>query len=563
MTIQDEASGRAASEWTPALVVSCCALVALAGRLVYLRHPWDGDAGMFVCCGRAVAGGARFCHDIYDNKFPTAALWSAVWWRACGVFWPAYVVGGAAMAFVASGVLAVIARRHAGREAALPTFLFALVYLNFCPVVFGGFQLETAVTTFATIAAAFAVEALVSGRAGPALVCGLVAGVAAYLKPTGLAVVGVFGVVAIGQWMVGRLTFRAVMMQGVALLAGVAIPIVGALFYLHAADIFQDMPWLYRQISAYAKQSVWDGYSVVKLVTAAVFIALPIWMRVRLVPLPPVRRGAGLGVRGESQIANLRSQIQEPLTPALSPEYRGEGGLPRTLLAWFAASWLVVEFTAVAMQGRMYSYHFLVVAAPAALLFGLIPRATSLRSTLVPILPAILFSLWGSAWQLVRPETSRLPVSDYLVAHAKPDDRVWMDNMCRLLLETNLSPGTRYFQTFPFFNTDTAPLEMGPQLVADLAERRPRFVVLPTDTIEALDRHCAYMAELAERPIRRANFRAAWLNAVAYVQAHYRPTAQVGERTVWEISNPKSQISDSESQVSDVRSAPSPAVPLP
>lgn len=538
-----KAAGGPTRGWVAAVV--CCALVALAGRLVYLRHPWDGDAGMFVCCGRAVAGGARFCHDIYDNKFPTAALWSAVWWRACGVFWPAYVVGGAVMAFVASGVLAVIACRHAGREAALPTFLFALVYLNFCPVVFGGFQLETAVSAFATVAAAFAVEALVGGRAGPALVCGLVAGVAAYLKPTGLAVVGVFGVVAIGQWVAGRRTLRTVAMQAVALFVGVAIPIAGAIVYLHAADILRDMPWLYRQISAYAKQSVWDGYSVVKLVTAAVFVALPMWMR----------------------ISNRRSEISDseppphPGPPPRSAE--GEGGWPRALLARFAMLWLLVEFTAVAMQGRMYSYHFLVLAAPAALLFGLIPRVTSFRSTVVPILPAIVFSLWGAGWQLVRPETARLPVSDYLVAHARPGDRVWMDNMCRLLIETNLSPGTRYFQTFPFFNTDTAPLEMGPQLVADLAERRPRFVVLPTDTIEALDRHCAYMAELAERPIRRANFRAAWLNAVAYVHAHYRPTAQVGERTVWEISDPKSPISNLESEISDLRSGASADVPLP
>jgi hypothetical protein len=208
------------------------------------------------------------------------------------------------------------------------------------------------------------------------------------------------------------------------------------------------------------------------------------------------------------------------------------------------------------MQGRMYSYHFLVLAAPAALLFGSIAREPTLRATLVPVLPAIFFSLWGSAWQLVRPETPRLPVSDYLVAHARPGDGVWMDNMCRLLLETNLSPGTRYFQTFPFFNTDTAPLEMGPQLVADLAERRPRYVILPTDTIEALDRHCAYMAELAERPIRRANFRAAWLNAVAYVHAHYRATAQVGERTVWEIGNSKSEFSDSTATTSRALSLP-------
>src|ERR1700742_2608743 len=67
--------------WTTALL---CGSIALLGRLVYQRHPWDGDAGMFVVSGRALANGARFCHEIYDNKFPTAALWSGLWWRGCG-----------------------------------------------------------------------------------------------------------------------------------------------------------------------------------------------------------------------------------------------------------------------------------------------------------------------------------------------------------------------------------------------------------------------------------------------------------------------------------------------
>jgi len=75
-------------------VVTLCAISAVLGRMVFLRFPWDGDAGTFIYCGKAVAGGARFCHEIYDNKFPTAALWNALWWRVCGLHWPAYVSGG-------------------------------------------------------------------------------------------------------------------------------------------------------------------------------------------------------------------------------------------------------------------------------------------------------------------------------------------------------------------------------------------------------------------------------------------------------------------------------------
>ena len=43
-------------------------------------------------------------------------------------------------------------------------------------------------------------------------------------------------------------------------------------------------------------------------------------------PLAPVLRGEGPGVRGERQYTTLnRFFCRQPLTPTLSPEYRGEG----------------------------------------------------------------------------------------------------------------------------------------------------------------------------------------------------------------------------------------------
>jgi hypothetical protein len=199
----------------------------------------------------------------------------------------------------------------------------------------------------------------------------------------------------------------------------------------------------------------------------------------------------------------------------------------------FAATWLVLEFLGVAMQRRMYAYHFLVLAAPAALLFGLIPRRFEVRSLLLPLLPAVFFSFWGFAWEMHRETIDRLPLTDYLVAHAKPDDSIWMDNVPRLLLETGLESGSRHVLTFTFFNTDRTPLEMGPQLMEDLAHRRPRYVILATDTLAALDRHCRFTTELAERPVRRENFRGVWLGVVDYVKSHYREEIRMGDRTVY------------------------------
>lgn len=486
-----EKSGGSNNRRALAWMTAACAIIGLAARLVYLRHPWDGDAGMFVVSGRAMASGARFCHEIYDNKFPTAALWSALWWRICGLFWPGYVIGGAVMAGATCVLLARIARRHASPAAFWPTLLFSLVYANFCPVVFGGFQSETALTFFATLAASFALDALAGGRAMPAFVCGLAAGVAAYIKPNGIGVVGVFGLIATFH---RSQPLHKKVIQIIAVAVGLAIPLAAAVLYLYAADTLRDMPWLYRQISGYARQSVWDRFSAIKIGVAVLFVAVPLWLRAK---------------RPRDSKTSF------------------------SLLTHFAALWLLIEFVAVAMQGRMYSYHFLIIAAPASLLFGAIARPFSLRSVAVPLIPAALFSIWGIGWQFVRPEVPRLPVSDYLITHARPGDSVWLDNLSRVVLETNLNPGARYMQTFPFFNTDTAPLEMGPLLIDDLATRRPRFVILPTDVAGALDRHCAFMAELSERPLRQKNFRTAWLAVVAYVQSHYHPTDQVDDRTVY------------------------------
>ena len=71
--------------------------------------------------------------------------------------------------------------------------------------------------------------------------------------------------------------------------------------------------------------------------------------------------------------------------------------------------------------------------------------------------------------------------------------------MPRLLLETGLAAGSRHVLTFPFLNTDTAPLEMGAQLLDDLHARRPRYVVLPT-AFEASMARCAGRRSWPARP---------------------------------------------------------------
>ncbi len=52
--------------------------------------------------------------------------------------------------------------------------------------------------------------------------------------------------------------------------------------------------------------------------------------------------------------------------------------------------------------------------------------------------------------------------------------------MQRLLIETDLQPGSRYPMTFLWVNDDDAPLEYCHAMLKDFDERRPRYILLPT-----------------------------------------------------------------------------------
>ena len=81
------------------------------------------------------------------------------------------------------------------------------------------------------------------------------------------------------------------------------------------------------------------------------------------------------------------------------------------------------------------------VDAPAAMLFGMLPRRNDPLPLLASLGPIMLVSLLG-AREVVNHADSRiplLPTSEYLLRHARPGDAVWQDSMPRLLLETDQS----------------------------------------------------------------------------------------------------------------------------
>jgi hypothetical protein len=481
-------------------LVTFCLISAAAGRLSYLIKPFDHDARMFVYLGKLVCDGGRYGHDLIDNKFPSVGLMTSVCWRMFGTNWFGYVLLQTVLAAGGALLLGRAAARAFGEQARWPASLFAVVYLNLNVAVFGGFQLETLQTFFAILAAGAAMEALRGGSMRDALALGLAGGCAMMLKPTGGAVLGAFALAACFTW---RREWGRIALHGIAAAIGLAIPMLVVLAYLVETQTLADLPALYRQIARYAAETPmrWDDW-LKPIVVCAV-------------------AGFPIAVRGWVARRDKVIDINFVAT--------------RSSLATFAIAWFTLELLGAVMQRRMYSYHFLPVAAPAALIFAMFPRRMRVMPLAAALLPAAVLSLAGAneVWKACYPPTYRLAASDYLAAHTQPGDSVWQDSMPRLLLETGLKPGARIPLTFLFFNYDAAPIEYCDVMIRDFEERKPKYIVLPENLEAKLKYESERAPEMQRRPVRAENYRNAWRRIETYVKENYAPEATIDREIIY------------------------------
>lgn len=494
------AERRSASFWLFAIL---CLFSALVGRFSYMIRPFDSDGAMFIYMGRLIDEGGRFGHELIDNKFPTVGLVMSVVWRMFGTNWCQYILLQTAMSLFAAWLLARSAARHFGQHAAIPTLFFAIVHLNLNFTVFGGFQLETLQAFFEILAAGAAFEAIAGDNLADAFVVGLAAGAAAMCKPTGLAVAGIFGLtMLLFQWRrPGRL-----ILHGLAVLAGVAIPAAVVLAYLIHSDNLRDMPELWRQISTYAKNSAWDGWDMIKPVTVSVMGGFPLFVRYVI--------------------------------------FRREQDRVKVNYNWakvtFVMLWFAINMTGVIAQRRMYAYHFMVLVPPVALLYGMLPRKDRLAPMAAALIPMAIFSIYGGSLVVGLTYTGefRMEASDYIAAHTNAKDTVWMDDAPRLLLETGLHSGSRHPLMFLLANYDTAPLEYRQTILNDFARNKPKYILIPAEFEKFLKWQGHEIEELNKFPVRRENFFAAWRDIKAYTLAHYVKETRIGHDDVYRRAAP-------------------------
>ena len=473
-------------------------LLALSGRAIYIFMPVGSDTAMFVYAGKLVAGGGLPGIDLLDNKLPSVGLLMSVPERLVGAFWPAYGVIGLTLSIGASLMLWRLARRHLGASAAVLVGVASVVWLNFTPGVYGQLQLETIEIFFTTCAAAAAVEWIMKQDWRDAAAAGLCGGMAMWAKPTAAAVLAAAGLAMLAS----RVRWSTRAAGAVALCCGAFGPIVVCMWLIVITGMADGLGGTLKQLHDYAAGSNldWSDYAKPACVVAALLFPLLI-----------------LGVI-------LRRDRDDSPRPSATGK-----------IAFFAVAWFTFELAAVISQRRMYAYHFLVLGPPASLLCGIPLRSVRPRTLLMAFGPAAAVAF---AWAITMVPAIGRPNRDtkmiaYVRSHVMPNQAVWVDDYARLLMETDLAPGSAVPLIFLFANSDEAPDFFTNRMLADFADRKPTMVILPSnvDRLAELYRH--HMADVAGSP-RRAEAMARGVRQIdAYVREHYFAVARIDGLTVY------------------------------
>lgn len=450
---------------------------------------------MFVYMGKLVTEGRQIGVDLIDNKLPSVGLIMSTPYRLIGDAWWGYTLLGIAMMTLAPLLLARAASRAIGRDAFIPVLLAGAVWMNFSPMVYGLFQLETIQTFFVVLGACCVLNLLNRYDWRDAVTAGLCVGVGMWAKPTAGAILPAIALAIIvgTDW---RWSRKMLAMAWGAI--GVLVPTVLCAWLLMVTGMLESLPATIQQLREYSANSTAEWIDLFKPVFAIGVMMFPV------VVCGYVFRRDKTGDAGVAPTAHRAMVI-------------------------FAIAWLIMETVGVVSQRRMYAYHFLPMGAPAALMVGLFLRRMRVASIGFAFGPfavmSCIFAIEILGWPDRQARMSE--VIAYLERNAQPNDGVWLDDYPRLMVETRMQPGSRVPLTFLFGNSDEAPLRFSGMIVDDLCQRTPEWVVLYRDRDRFVDFYQTYMAEMAAYPKRRENFARGWSAIDGYVRSHYVVEAHI------------------------------------
>ena len=358
------------------------ALFALILRCGFVVEQYDGDMELFVYMGKLCGQGGRIGIELIDNKLPLVGplMWPA--YALIGGWWAGYAILSIVLATAA--VLAITAATTIVRPSSRwPTLAMAAVWIYFPLAVSAAFKLEHVQIFTGALAAWFILRCWKNKKGVDAFAAGLIAGIGTMAKPTALSVIAA-AAAAMLIW--GDVPWKTRFRLSLCALAGVSVAGAAELAYLIKSGAITAVPSLMEQIRFYNSNSVWVRDTVLVKILSTLFIL-----------------GGPLAIRGFAE--------RKRAEPTLDGEW-----VPRV----FAIAWWLIEFTGIVMQGRLYTYHFLPLMAPTALLFGLIPRRPSAITTIVAPFPVLFAS---TIWTFViviqtGPPEDRMAANEYVKQHA-------------------------------------------------------------------------------------------------------------------------------------------------
>jgi hypothetical protein len=300
------------------------------------------------------------------------------------------------------------------------------------------------------------------------------------------------------------------------MLAGAAIPLGAMLFAYWWMRLLPVMPEIIGETKRYAAETPWKWTDLLKPCVVGVVVGFPIVVRAW------VMRRHAITPRRESRI---------------STHFGLHPRLPSRRCAWVltvAVAWFAIEMLGAFLQRRMYSYHFYPVLAPAAVIFGCYVRRDNPGRFLATLAPVMLLSMLGVKEVMAYWEPQAHPAAAFVRAHTQPDDRVWSDCGARLALESDRALGSRYALMFLLSNYDEAPQRYGRILLADLKERKPKFVLIPLKLDARIKSEFDGWDQLKRSAIRRERYAQAWSDLVGFVEEHYRPVGWTQTERIYE-----------------------------
>ena len=501
--------------------LTVCLAVAAAGHLACLAEPFGGDAGACAYLGRTVWKGGRLYRDAFEARPPGAGSLAAGVWAIFGGWWPGWVLLQLALCLAAAWVLATAVRRAVGESAGFAAGVAAVVFLPFAPMLGGGFSIGAVQASLACFAASFALRALSEPRRAtwPAFAAGLIGGASATIGLSGIAVLlALAAATALTRQQRGTRQSIDII---AALAAGAAVPVALVAAWAWRAGIAPDLPAV--------ASAAWHGrasHAVDWIMPATALAALAFPLVVR----GAIFRGDRWRERGGPVLYETYRLRRDP-TPRLR-EIDPARGVRRTLWT-FALAWLAAEFVCLVVMRRLEARPFLLLAGPAALCYGLLPRRAAVGPMVLGLGPvAALSLLFAVPHGLATPDAAEA----YVAAHLRPGDCLFAPHVPAVALRNGYGFGARFGSLTCLADHDGAPRQYGDLLLADLADRRPELILLPVDLAAYVDVRERGLPSLALNPRRRAAFRYVWDRLITYVAAHYRVEATVAGQAVWRLN---------------------------